>query len=322
MTITSRLVLVFVLVPVACAQSFNIDIGSLTPGAPGSGAPASSYEAAAHQPGVWNSIAGIGTDSFPLVDLSGRPSTVTCRRSDGQGGLFGFDSSMTTGDFESLMDDGQNFGALGVRVSTYWFVGLAPGRYVVTTYAWSPLDPTARTRVTVIGSTSPIPQIVGGALGAVDTFAAGITHAVEVVYLAPGATLTVRAETAIGAGIIDGIQISNSYQLTISQPWPGGAITMRDVGGAPGNYFLNLMTLTAGSFPNGPIFGLDMSLAEALNEVSAGAPFFGVLDAEGSMTFVVPPPVPAGLVVYCVGLEADPSGVVASRLSPFSVTIQ
>ena len=112
------------LAQVSAAQSFNVDIGSITPGAAGGGTPAPSYGAAAARPGMWNYITGIGTGPYAFVDVNNNPTAVTCIRDDGIGGLFGTNNSQTTGYFQSLMDDAHSNGAPGVT-HAYTTNGLA-----------------------------------------------------------------------------------------------------------------------------------------------------------------------------------------------------
>jgi hypothetical protein len=67
-------------------------------------------------------------------------------------------------------------------------------------------------------------------------------------------------------------------------PLGSGSIELDFLGG-PGNgtYFL-AVTLTAGSFPNGWLFGLDISYAELASELAAGFPFTGTLGPDGSFS--------------------------------------
>ncbi len=302
------------------AQSFNLDVGSIVPGGAGSGTPAPTYGAAAHQPGTWNWLANVSAGPFALSDLSGAATGVVCTRNDGMGGLFGFNNLMTTGYFQSLMDDG-HAAAAGMSMS-YRFTGLAPGRYVVFTYAWAPDSASYLTSVSVQGSTSPNPQVVGGALVAVNTFTPGITHAVHAVTLAAGADLVIDWSAAQGAGTIDGFQICRDYRFTLSQTAASGALTMTNACGVPGNTHVNLVTFTQGSFPNGALFGIDLSISDALAEVALGPPFFGTLDGNGSATVVIPGPLPSGTTIYCVGLELDASLTsVAAFTNPFAYTL-
>jgi hypothetical protein len=306
----------------ALGQSFNIDVETGLRSSPGLGVPEITFGGAANQPGAWNALMGPGLGPFPLLDLAGAANSVVCMRSQGSGAPMRWDSSMTTGDFESLMDDG-HLVALGSDVMTnYDFIGLEAGRYLVFTYAWNPGDPGAFTKVFVSGS-STSPQTIGGLMTQMNTFTNGVTHAVDVVDLAPAGVLTVSFRAEVGSGVLNAIQLVHDYRFEITQAGFGAAIVITNSGGVPGNFFVNLVTLNAGSFPYGPVFGIDITVAEALYEVNFGWPFFGILDPNGTSAFVIPPPVPTGLPVYCVGLEVDTvQGPVVSVTPAFEYIVQ
>jgi hypothetical protein len=303
----------------AFGQSFNVDIGGITPGGAGAGAPAPNYGAAAQQPGYWNPIAGIDLGPFPIVNLMNDPTAIACTRTDGLGGAFGWNNGQTNGYFQNLMDDGHNAGIAGTV--TYTFTGLAPGVYTVYTYAWSPFDPSARSNVTVAGSVSTNPQVVGGALAGMNTFTLGITHAIHVVTIGPAMSLAITCTGAVGAGTINGFQICGGYELTLTQAAGGFPVFVNNFRGAPGNVYANLGTTFAGAFPHGPLFGLDMTPLEALDLVGHGVPFFGTLGPNGTASFTVMG-LPPGLTLYCVSVEVTPVTLqIVSVTAPFSYTI-
>jgi hypothetical protein len=99
----------------------------------------------------------------------------------------------------------------------------------------------------------------------------------------------------------------------ITQAGPAGPVTLANFNGNPGNSYLNVITLNAGGFPNGWLFGVDVSLLELANLLSGGPIFTGTLDFAGN--FIIPSiPVagafPVPLPVYYVGIEFTGSGVV------------
>jgi hypothetical protein len=217
------------------------------------------------------------------------------------------------------MDDAHNTWIAGTV--TYTFSGLAPGNYTVYTYAWSPFDATALTNVSIAGSSTPNPQVSGGALQASNTFTLGITHTVHAVTITPGMTLAVTGSGVGVAGAINGIQVCGGYELTLTQAAGSFPVIMSNFRGGAGNLYANLVTLTLGSFPNGPLFGLDMTIDELANEIALGPPFLGLLGPDGKATFSVPG-VPPGLVVYCVSVEANPVTLaIVSVTAPFSYVI-
>jgi hypothetical protein len=93
------------------------------------------------------------------------------------------------------------------------------------------------------------------------------------------------------------------FTLTLIQERPGGFLNVIDSCGGMDHHFVNLVTTVRTGFPNGPLYGLDMTVEDALQLVSLGAPFFGQLDQNGSFTYVLRAPLPPGLVLYCVALE-------------------
>lgn len=317
MNTMTRVFLLLLLALPATAQSFNVDVANAGTAA---GTPAPVYGAAAAQPGVWNMVSGASLGPFPLVDLAGAPTGVTCVRDDALGNYFSYNNSLTTGYFQWLMDDAHNTGVIASGAVNYTLNGLAAGRYVVHTYAWSPLSAAQSSAVTVAGSTSPNPQYVGGALPALNTFALGTTHAVHVVVIATGQPLVITCATAAVAGTLNGFQISSSYQVALTQSGTG-ALTTRCTGGAPGGVYATLATFFQGSYPNGPLFGLDLAVADAVLLLSFGPPFLGMLDGDGLATTVLPPPMPTGLTIYAVGVELDPAGsTIVAVTAPFAYT--
>ena len=67
------------------------------------------------------------------------------------------------------------------------------------------------------------------------------------------------------------------------------------------------MTLAAGGYPAGWLYGVDISLAELQNELATGFPFLGPLNAAGAFT-LGPFGVPSGLTFYAVSLGIPTGG--------------
>jgi hypothetical protein len=254
-----------------------------------------------------------------MVNLMNNPTVITCSRSDGLGGAFGWNNGMTTGYFQALMDDAHNTGIAGTV--TYTFTGIRPGVYTVYTYAWSPFDATALTNVSVGGASTPNPQVAGGALLGTNMFTLGITHTIHQVTITPGMNLTITCSGVGVAGAINGMQVCDGYELTLTQAAGGFPLFMSNFRGTPGNLYVNLVTTTHGSFPNGPVFGLDMTLEELMYEVAFGVPFLGVLGPNGTAMFSASG-VPPGITAYCVSIEVDPvTFTFVSITAPFYYTI-
>ena len=110
------------------------------------------------------------------------------------------------------------------------------------------------------------------------------------------------------------------YTYSLTQSVAGGAVTISNGGGPAFGVYLNLIALTPGATPNGWFAGLDIGVADLINELLVGAPFFGVLDASGAASFVVPAPIPSGLPLYTASIAYGAGNVEAGRVSAFTYT--
>ena len=183
------------------AQSFNVDIsttiGTMAP------APGAAFGGAASQVGFWNNIATTTVGPFALNNLAGAATGVTVTRSSGAGGTFSFNNVNTSGDFELLLDDGQDIGAPAAAAVTYTLNNLAAGVYDVYTYAVAPDSATFITS-TVVGGGAP--QNVGGAIP-VNAFAAGVTHSVHSGINHAGGNMVMTFDCITGFGTVNGFQV-------------------------------------------------------------------------------------------------------------------
>jgi hypothetical protein len=133
--------------------------------------------------------------------------------------------------------------------------------------------------------------------------------------------LVITCSGVTGAGVINGFQICDGYALTLTQAAGGFPVVISNFRGNPGSLYANLATTHAGAYPQGPMFGLDMTAPEVIGEIMAGAPFLGYLGPNGTAAFSMPG-LPPGLTVYCVSIEADPvTFAVLSVTDPFFYTI-
>ncbi len=202
---TGVLALALLVVPSALAQSFNVDVGTTTVTGPGFGPPSAAFGGAAGQAGTWNEMNGTVVTMIPLLGLDGLPTAVTLTRTSAVGGNFGSNNANTTGDFQLLLDDGQDVGGLG-QSETYTFAGLAPGVYDLYTYAIAPDSATFISGVTVPASPGPNPQNVGGPMPA-DSFVLGVTHALHSALVCTDGTLAVTIATVTSFATINGFQL-------------------------------------------------------------------------------------------------------------------
>lgn len=191
----------------AFGQAINIDIGTATTTASGFGPPGASFGAAAGQMGVWNNLAGPTALSIPLVDLNGAATNAVLTRSTASGGNFNAQNANTSGDFEDLIDDGQDL-SVGAGPETFTISGLLPGTYDVYVYAYAPDFAPDLTAINV----NNIGALVIGGLPIVppNTFLLGNTHGIFEVTLdglTPTITITANGATVNDFGTFNGIQI-------------------------------------------------------------------------------------------------------------------
>ena len=79
---------------------------------------------------------------------------------------------------------------------------------------------------------------------------------------------------------------------------------------------MTAITTYAGTYPNGPFFGVDITLFEVLNSLALGPPFFGPLDANGGSVFAVPTGIPTGITIYAVTVDANMVLLIPISFSP------
>lgn len=174
----------------ARAQSFNLDAGKEL------GLPDASYGAAADQPGQWQELAFNAETTVALIDIDGAATAATISSPLPFGPAF-TEGNGPSGDDEKLLGD---YLDLHSTPATLEIAGLAPGDYVIYTYAWAPDD----SRYATVVSVNDDSQQIGGAwTGALEE---GVTHARHAV--------TVRAGDVVGVytfgltkGTLNGMQI-------------------------------------------------------------------------------------------------------------------
>jgi hypothetical protein len=180
-----------VLASSAAARGYNVDFGS------GSPIPSDDHAGPAGQPGHWNVVTGLEPEPVELFDTDGVPSGVTVTFSLPFGPA-SHDHGGTTGDEGALLDDYLDLHSVP---STLDVAGLPKGAYEITTIAWAPDLPGARTSVSLDGRR---PVLVGGEWPG--EYASGVTHATHSVHVKEGGTATIRL-MGIGRGTLNGLQI-------------------------------------------------------------------------------------------------------------------
>jgi hypothetical protein len=190
--------------PIACAQSFNVDLNMSGPVEIGGGVPSDEFGGALNQTGRWNSLSPLGHANW-LYDLGGVQRNVGISIADSTGGNLtgiGFANLSNTGDIARLLND---VAVVDGDWRSWTFHGLVNGEYRVATYAVRP-DPTfVEARVSVNGS--PIAISTGPPPG--NQLIQGITHVVQTTNVTDG-TLTIHVSRPhLGeAAAVNGFQIS------------------------------------------------------------------------------------------------------------------
>ncbi len=182
-----------IVIATRCAgQSFNVDFGTVC------GTVSATYGGAASQPGFWNEFPDAEEPSIPLLDLAGRGTAVTINQSLPFGQAC-FNHPGTRGDVGGLLDD-----YLDLHSTPHTFVieGLAAGLYHITTYAWAPDLPTAKTTVMVNDND---PQIIGGAWPG--GLVPGITFATHDAVIREGEALNIFT-FGFFKGTLNGLQVT------------------------------------------------------------------------------------------------------------------
>jgi hypothetical protein len=132
-----------------------------------------------------------------------------------------------------------------------------------------------------------------------------------------GTTYYFRVGGWFGGGFVTSIEIVPP-SAGLSFPTTPGFLSLCMSGGTPFGGYFAAVTVNQGAFPNGTFYGIDITFTELFLQLSAGAPFVGVLDAEGGVQHG-PYAVPPFLTLYGVALnDIFVPGFTAS--APTSVT--
>jgi subtilisin-like proprotein convertase family protein len=128
-------------------------------------------------------------------------------------------------------------------------------------------------------------------------------------------TVCDRAGFDVGTLGLVTLEISRSpYDLVVFQPSGPASFVLGNLGGVPGNTFVNLFTLAQGAAPSGWVYGLDIALVDIITQINFGPPYTGTIGACGTTVFTVGGPIPSGLTVWGVSIELDSTMTpVASR---------
>jgi hypothetical protein len=127
------------------------------------------------------------------------------------------------------------------------------------------------------------------------------------------------------------LSIPDGTSLTITDPtappsfgdlWTTGpgSVQYNVCNGSPGGNYQLIATLNAGLFPNGWLYGLDITYAELLSELGI-PPFFGPLDGTGAAQIGPVGGLPSGLTVYAFTFNIPPASVPNLRTASQQITI-
>ncbi len=186
----------------AMGQSFNVDLNNAS--GSGAGVPASSFGAAAGQPGFWNSVTSGTAATSTLGDLNGFVSTTTFTRDTG-GTFKGADDVGVSGEAAKLIEDYQSLSGFGTL--SYSFNNLAFGTYAVYTYAALPNGGGNTSGVTVTNTSSKYQYVGANALSS-SKFIPGTTHSIHIVQVNAGGSVTIKvADSSSGTAHVGGFQL-------------------------------------------------------------------------------------------------------------------
>ena len=253
--------------PALGQEGFNIDLG----GNQTFGTPASTYGAAALQPGAWNDVQTFASGQA-LTDLTGTITSVTFTDLGTGVQDYESDNTATSGDDEALMDDFTDLGCAVGDATAYTISGLPDGDYEIYTYAWASDGSGFRTDITVTGSSDPLQSVGGDWAG---NHALGVTYAFHRVTVSGGSNVDIQAVTSSNCGSVNGFQL-----VAID---PGGPIGSSYCGPANLNSSGVPAILTA--------FGSDMVAANSvrLDAAQMAQNQFGYFINSMTQGFVLPP---------------------------------
>jgi GEVED domain len=134
----------------------------------------------------------------------------------------------------------------------------------------------------------------------------GFTSTIPSLTLTSGSTVFIRvasySSSATGAF---NLNINQVFTLAFSSPFGPGSLQFNLNGGPlAGTYFLAL-TLAPGGFPNGWLYGIDITFPDIVSLLTIGYPFVGPLDPCGNSQFGPIFGAPSGLTLYAVGLASN-----------------
>jgi hypothetical protein len=93
------------------------------------------------------------------------------------------------------------------------------------------------------------------------------------------------------------------FTLGFTSPLGNGSLQIDMANGAAGGLYFMGVSFVTGAFPNGPFYGIELSLFEVISQYNAGPPFIGFLDGTGAFSIGPFAGLPSGLTFYAVALD-------------------
>jgi hypothetical protein len=113
-----------------------------------------------------------------------------------------------------------------------------------------------------------------------------------------------------------GATITALCRLEFTCPTGAGSVAVTNSGCTPSGVYVTAITTTAGAYPNGSFFGVDILFSDLLTYPSLGPPFFGSLDSNGGSVFSIPAGIPSGITIYAVTVDVNMVLLVPISVSP------
>ncbi len=109
--------------------------------------------------------------------------------------------------------------------------------------------------------------------------------------------------------------LGRDFEFWFSSPTGAGSLALNHAFGTPNATFFSPVSLTAGNFPNGAFYGIDLAFSELVAQYLYGAPFVANLNAAGASTSATFTSIPSGLALYGVAID-DVSAFVPQVSAP------
>lgn len=114
--------------------------------------------------------------------------------------------------------------------------------------------------------------------------------------------------------------LGRDFEFWFSAPAGAGSLAFNHLFGTPNAVFFSPVSLTAGNFPNGQFYGIDIAFGDLFSQFLYGAPFVSNLNASGASTSATFTLLPSGLTLYGVAID-DLSALFPQVSAPVGFTV-